>query len=85
MAVPRPPLSAGDESVFDRDEVASAVAVTTINQGEALTESEFAHFLRIDRVGARMELDRLRLIADQTGETGFDSIDIEPELVLLPA
>ena len=60
VAVPRPPLSAGDESVFDRDAVASAVAVTTINQGEALTESEVAQILpAVARIESVLDLDAL--------------------------
>ena len=48
-----------------------------------MTEAEFTRFLRMDRVAARDELDRLRATADQGGEDGFDPVELDPNLILL--
>lgn len=61
------------------------LAMWAFDDHEALSESEFAHFLRMSRVDARMELERLRLIADQQGESGYDAIEIDPDKILVPA
>jgi hypothetical protein len=39
----------------------------------------------MSRVDARMELEQLRLIADQQGESGYDPVEIEPDKILVPA
>jgi hypothetical protein len=48
-----------------------------------MTEAEFACYLRMDRVAARDELDRLRACADQGGENGFDPMELDPNQILL--
>jgi hypothetical protein len=52
---------------------------------EALTEAQVCHFLRMDRVQARQELDRLRLMTDRPGNDGFEPFGMNPEEVLVPA
>jgi Zn-dependent peptidase ImmA (M78 family) len=45
---------------------------------EKLTEGQLARMLRVDRVSARLELDKLSQLADQESEEGFTSVDFEP-------
>jgi len=54
---------------------------------EALTEGQLADYLRMDRVAARHELERLRAMADQQSDDGFEPLDVqpEPERILVPA
>jgi Zn-dependent peptidase ImmA (M78 family)/transcriptional regulator with XRE-family HTH domain len=47
-----------------------------------MTEAELARFLRMDRVAARDELDRLRIAADQGSEDGFEPVNLDPNKVL---
>jgi len=53
--------------------------------GELLTEGQLARFLRMDRVAARLELDRLRSFADQPGEEGFEAVELDYGNVIVPA
>lgn len=49
-----------------------------------MTEAEASRLLRMDRVAARDELERLRSFADQETESGFELIDLDPNKLLLP-
>jgi Zn-dependent peptidase ImmA (M78 family) len=47
-----------------------------------MTEAELSRLLRMDRVAARDELDRLRVAADKGGEDGFEPVTLDPNRVL---
>ena len=49
-------------------------------QKELITEGQFARKLRLDRVSARLELESLRMLADDSGdsdEEGFAPVDLD--------
>jgi hypothetical protein len=61
------------------------LALIAYDRLEELTEAELAHFLRTDRVGARLELDALRGWADSHSDQGFEPVMTNPNEVLTPA
>jgi len=52
---------------------------------EKLTDSQLANLLRMDRVAARLELDRLRMWADRHCDGGYEPVQADPDDVLAPA
>jgi len=52
---------------------------------ELLTEGQLSHKLRLDRVSARLELEALRQIADDSAEDGFTPIELDPSQGLVSA
>ena len=52
---------------------------------ELLTEGQLSHKLQLDRVSARLELEALRQIADDSAEDGFTPIELDPSQGLVSA
>ena len=48
-----------------------------------ITEAALGHFLHCDLVSARDELDRMRVLADNRSEEGYDPVDLDSGLVLV--
>jgi Zn-dependent peptidase ImmA (M78 family)/transcriptional regulator with XRE-family HTH domain len=56
------------------------LAMSAYEHREKLTEGQLARKLRLDRVSARLELESLRLLADDSGDaadTGFTPVDFD--------
>lgn len=61
------------------------LAQSAYEQKELLTEGQLAHKLRLDRVSARLELESLRKIADNSEDDGFTALELDPSEGLVSA
>jgi len=61
------------------------LAQSAYDQRELLTEGQVAHKLRLDRISARLELEALRQIADNSEEDGFTPLELDPSEGLVSA
>jgi hypothetical protein len=56
------------------------LARSAYEKKELITEGQFARKLRLDRVSARLELESLRMLADDAGdsdEEGFAPVELD--------
>ena len=61
------------------------LAQSAYDQKELLTEGQLARKLRLDRVSARMELEALRQMANDSVGDRFTPLELDPTEGLVPA
>ena len=61
------------------------LAQSAYDRKELLTEGQLARKLRLDRVSARLELEALRQIANDSAGDGFTPLELDPSEGLVPA
>ncbi len=61
------------------------LAQSAYDRKELLTEGQLARKLRLDRVSARLELEALRQIANDSAGEGFTPLELDPSEGLVPA
>jgi Zn-dependent peptidase ImmA (M78 family) len=61
------------------------LAQSAYDRKELLTEGQLARKLRLDRVSARLELEALRQMADDSADDGFTPLELDPAEGLVSA